>query len=110
MLKNMARGLKDGAIAIALKAYVNDRLSAYGEVTDCTLNSGESRITLKAMLKGERDAVTATVERYEIQAEGPDRYVVLHKFSTSRTWLTLLLGNMFGGKRYKLPSAVSKLL
>lgn len=110
MIGKLARGVKDGALALALKAYVNDRLSNYGEVTDCTIDSANSRLTIKAMLKGEREAVTATIERYAIETEGSDRYIVLHKFSSSRTWLTLLLTQLFSGKRYKLPAAVSALL
>ncbi|MDR3414988.1 MAG: hypothetical protein P4L83_02280 [Nevskia sp.] len=110
MLKTLARGVKDGAMAMALKAYVNDRLSAYGEVTDCSVDTEASRLTVKAMLKGERDSVTATIERYEMEREGEDCYIVLKQFSSSRAWLTLLLTKLFAGKRYKLPGAVSALL
>ncbi|HWY23408.1 MAG TPA: hypothetical protein VNX47_00730 [Nevskia sp.] len=110
MLRSLARGVKDGALAIALKAYVNDKLGAYGEITDCTVDTDTNRLTAKAMLRGERDPVSATIERYEIQREGEDCYIVLKKISSSRAWLTLLLGKLFADKRYKLPNAVSKLL
>jgi len=110
MLRSLARGVKDGALAMALKAYVNDRLSAYGEVTDCTVDTNTNRLTVKAMLKGERESVTATIERYELEKEGEDHYIVLKQFSSSRAWLTLLLTKLFSGKRYKLPAAVSTLL
>lgn len=110
MLRSLVRGAKDGALAIALKAYVNDKLGAYGEITDCTVDTETNRLTAKAMLKGERDPVSATIERYEIQREGEDCYIVLKRFSTSRSWLTLLLTKLFADKRYKLPGAVSKLL
>jgi len=110
MLKSMARGVKDGAIALSLKALMNDKLRDYGEVVDCSINTGDSRLTVRAMLKGERDPVTATVERYEIESEGEERYIKLHTFSTSRAWLTLLLNKLLAGKRYKIPAAVSKLL
>ncbi|HET7797072.1 hypothetical protein [Nevskia sp.] len=110
MLKGLARGVKDGAIGMALKAYVNDKLSDYGEVIDCTVDTGVNRVTARAMLKGERDAVTVTVERYEIEAEGEVRFISLKQFSSSRAWLTLLLNKLLSGKRYKLPSTVSKML
>ena len=110
MLRMLARGVKDGALGIALKAYINDRLGAYGEITDCTVDTDTNRLTAKALLKGERDPVSATIERYEIQREGEDCYIVLKKFTSSRAWLTLLLNKLFADKRYKLPSAVSKLL
>jgi len=110
MLKNMARGMKDGALAMTIKAFVNDRFKEYGEVLDCVISTADNRLTLRAMLHGERDPVTATVERYDIETEGEDRYIKLLQFTSSRAWLTLLLNKLFGGKRYKIPATVGKLL
>jgi predicted transcriptional regulator len=110
MLRNLARGVKDGALAMALKAYVNDKLNAYGEITECTVDTESGRLTAKAMLKGERESVSATIERYEMVKEGEDTYIVLKTFTSSRPWLTLLLNKLFADKRYKLPGAVSRLL
>lgn len=110
MLRFLARGVKDGALAMALKAYVNNELGAYGEIIDCTVDTDNNRLTAKALLKGERETVSAVLERYEIQQVGEEHYIVLKNFSSSRAWLTLLLNKLFSGKRYKLPSAVSKLL
>ena len=110
MLKGLARGMKDGALAVSLKAYVNDRLRDYGEIVECSIDTQLSRLTVKAMLKGERDPVTATVERYEIETEGEQRYIKLKQFSSSRTWLTLMLNKLLADKRYKIPTAVGKML
>ena len=110
MLRFLARGVKDGALGLALKAYVNDKLGAYGEITDCSVDTDSNKLTAKAILKGERESVTATIERYEIENEGEDYYIVLKKFSSSRAWLTLLLNKLWADKRFKLPGAVSKLL
>lgn len=110
MLRSLARGMKDGALSLALKAYVNDKLGAYGEITDCTVDTDTNRLTAKALLKGEREPVTATIERYEIEHSGEDTFIVLKKFNSSRAWLTLLLSKLLADKRYKLPGAVSKLL
>jgi hypothetical protein len=110
MFRSLARGVKDGALGLALKAYVNDKLGAYGEITDCTVDTETNRLTAKALLKGERDPVSATIERYEVEHQGDETYIVLKKFTTTRAWLTLLLNQLFSGKRYKLPNAVSRLL
>lgn len=110
MLKRMANSMKDGAIAVGLRAYLNERFGDYGEILDCELDSASSRFTLHARLKGERDTVSATIERYELQREGEQVYIVLRSFSSSREWLTMLLQKLLGGKRYALPGAVGKLL
>ena len=110
MFGKMARGMKDGALALSAKAYLNDRFREYGEVIDCHLDTKENNLAITALLTGEHEPITATVERYELQREEGDTYIVLHEISSSRVWLSRLLTRLFSGKRYKLPSAVSKLL
>lgn len=110
MLGRIAKGMKDGALGLALKAYLNDRLSDYGEVLDCSVDTTKSRISVRALLKGERDPINVAVERYELTREGERVYATLHAFSSSRPWITMLVSKVFTGKRYKLPSAVGGLL
>lgn len=110
MFGRIAKGVKDGALGIALKAFVNDRLSHYGEVLECSVDTARNRISIRALLKGEREPINAAVERYELSREDDVVYATLLSFSSSREWLTLLIGKLFTGKRYKLPSAVGSLL
>lgn len=110
MFGALARGVKDGALAIPLKAFINDKFSQYGEITDCSIDTKSNKLVLHALLKGERERITATIERYEIEREGEDAYIVLKKFTSSREWLALLLNRFLKDKRYKLPSAVTKFL
>jgi hypothetical protein len=107
MLGKMAKSVKDGAIALGLRAYVNEKFGEYGEVIDCQVDTAASSLTV---LKGERDTVSATLERYELQREGEQLFIVLRNFSSSREWLTLLLNKLLSGKRYPLPSKVGALL
>lgn len=110
MLGKIARGMKDGALGVAIKAYLNDQLSEFGEVQECKVDTRRSRIEIRALLKGEKEPVKAAVEQYELSEDGERLYATLRSFSSSRPWLTLLLQKLFTGKRYKLPSAVGKLL
>jgi hypothetical protein len=114
MLGKIAKSMKDGALGIALKAYVNDRLGEYGEVLACNVDTGKSRIAARVLLKGDKEPITAAVEKYELSTEGEGEaqvlYATLRKFSSSRPWLTLLLTKLFTDKRYKLPNAVRNLL
>lgn len=110
MLGKLANSLKDGALGIALKAYVNDRLGDYGDVLDCSVDTSKGRIAVRALLKGDKEPINAAVEKYELEREGDVVYATLRKFSSSRPWLTMLLGKLFTDKRYKLPSAVRNLL
>lgn len=110
MLGAIAKGMKDGALGLAIKAYINDRLRDFGDVKDCSVDTAKGRIEIKALLKGDKETITAAVEKYELVREGNDLYAVLRSFSSSKPWLTLLLTKLFTNKRYKLPGAVGNLL
>jgi len=102
--------LKDSAMSIALKAYLNDKFSEYGEVLDCEIDTAAARISVHALLHGEASPVAAGVERYEIKKDSQGAYIVLHQLNGSRAWLTTLLNSLFAGKRYGIPSTLGALL
>lgn len=102
--------LKDGAMAIALKAFLNEKFKAYGEVLDCQIDTVTASMSLHALLHGESAPVTVTVDRYEVKRDSEGPYIVLHQLASSRAWLTTLLNSFFSGKRYAIPSALGALL
>lgn len=110
MLGSLMRGAKDTAIAMALKSMVNDKLGMYGEITDCSIDTQKSNLTAQALLRGEREKVSVKLDRYEIERDGAEHYIVLKTFTSSREWLTVALNRFLSGKRFKLPAAVTKLL
>jgi hypothetical protein len=110
MLGALARGVKDGAIGLSIKSFVNDRFAEFGEVTSCSVDTKAGKVMLEAQLRGERERVSAVIERYEIEREGEEAHIVLRNFSSSREWLTVALNRWLKDKRFKLPAAASKLL
>ena len=110
MLGALARGAKDGALSMLIKSFVNEKFGMYGEVSDVAIDSKNNKLVAQVLLKGERERVTATIDRYDIERVGEEHFIVLKRFSSSREWLTLLLNRFLKDKRYKLPAAVSKFL
>ncbi len=110
MLGKFAKGMKDGALGLALKSFLNDKLQRFGEVLDCQIDTGNGRVQLTAMLKGEKETVTASIERYELEKDGDDNYIRLKSFSSSREWLTVILTERLTDRQFKLPAAVSSFL
>jgi hypothetical protein len=106
----MLRGIKDSAVSMMVKAYLNDKFKEMGEITEVSLDTAASKLAIVARMRGETEPVSATIERYELETEGPDRYIVLKEFVTSRAWLTAGLNQFLVGRRFKLPAAVSKML
>ena len=102
--------IKDTALAAALKGYLNEKFSAYGQIQGCSLDTARGRLVLDALLKGEREPIKATLEHFELVREGGKPFMVLHEFSSSRQWLGLLLTKLFTGKKYPLPTACAALL
>lgn len=110
MLANAMRSVKDNALALAAKAWLRERFSQYGEITDCAFDTQVNSFTIEVMLRGETQPITATVLRYEIEKTPKGNFVRLKRFDSSREWLTMLLTQLFAGKRYPLPGMLSKLL
>ncbi|HEY9545440.1 MAG TPA: hypothetical protein VIR56_05510 [Solimonas sp.] len=110
MLGRLGKSMKEGALSVALRAYVNDRFSEYGEVLDCQIDTKENRLTFRVMLRGEKEPASGSIDRYQIEREGDDVYLKMRSFSTSREWITLLLNQLLAGKRFKIPSKVAGLL
>ena len=110
LLGKLVGGVKDTALGVSLKSFLNERFADYGDVLDCEVDTKANRVQVHVKLRGEREAISAAIEKYEIKDTADGRVVVLHKFSTSREWITKLLTRIFSGKQYKLPGAVSKLL
>lgn len=110
MLGKFASGMKDGALGVALRAFLNEKLSAYGDINDCKVDTRRQRISARARLKGETEDVVVTIDRYELDQEGEKLFATIRQVSASRPWMSLLLSRLFTGKRYKLPSAVRNIL
>lgn len=110
MLGFVARSVKDRALSLALKTWLNDRFREFGEITDCVLDSDAGSLKLEAMLKGEKEPIVAVLEHFDMEKKGNERVIVLHEFSSSRPWLGALLTRLFAGKRYPLPGAVAAML
>ncbi|MEK6806817.1 MAG: hypothetical protein AABY95_09255 [Pseudomonadota bacterium] len=110
MVLGMMRDMKDNALALSMKKWLNEKFSDLGEVLDCSLDSKACTLEMKLKMPGETGPIMLKLDRYEIEKENGDRYIVLHQFSSSREWVGRLLSRLFNGKRYKLPAAVSALL
>ncbi|MGH8460295.1 MAG: hypothetical protein ACRESS_01680 [Stenotrophobium sp.] len=106
----MLKDVKDAALGLALRAFINERLGDYGEVTLCRVNTRKKHVTLNALLDGEKEVVTATLEGFDLEQSRRGVFIVPRAFNSSRPWLTRLLNALFAGKRYALPPALGALL
>ena len=106
----MFQNLKDKALAVAIRTVVNERYHEFGNAEECDIDTEANSLVLRALLHGEKETVTAFVERYDIRREDGETYLVVEKISASREWLSTLLAKLVTGKRFRLPTPVALLL
>lgn len=109
-LANIASRIKDRTLALSFKTFFNERFGDLGQATECRVDTRTSRISLTAVMHGEREPVTAVLEHYELETIDGQRYIVFRRFSSSRLWVDKLLTLAFADKRYRLPTAINRLL
>lgn len=110
VIGKIGKAMKDGAIAVAIKTWVNDRYGDYGEIRDVVVDTASARIEAHMMMRGEREAITIKIDRYELIKDDGKAFLTIHKLSTTREWITLLLNKLLDGRRFELPGAVARFL
>lgn len=110
MLRRMARGMRDGAIAMALRAWINDRYGEFGRVTDLNLDISKGTLHAIVELNGEAEPISARIDRFTLHEEDGQHYVLIHAVSASRDWIGRVLNRLGAGRRVTLPGSVGKLL
>lgn len=96
---------KDRIVAKSAKAHFNKFVGRYGTVLDLQLSTVKRSVSVTILFKGEqipieihlREYTLSTVEgKFALQIDG-------RKIDTSREWLTELLHDQVGVKRFVVP-------
>lgn len=110
VLGRIGKVMKEGALGVAIKTWANDRYGDYGEIREVSVDTKAARIVAKVQMRGERDIITVTVDRYELIEEGAKVFLRITKLTTTREWITLLLNRLLDGRRFELPASVGRIL
>lgn len=110
MLGRIGKAMKDGALGVAIKTWANDRYGEYGEIREVNVDTRAARIVAKVLMRGERDVIAITIDRYELIEDGGKTFLKISKLTTTREWITMLLNRLLDGRRFELPASVGKIL
>lgn len=110
VIGKFGKAMKNSAISMGLKAFLNDRFGKYGEVLDLSLDTEQSKIVAHAMLRGEKEPLTINIDRYKLLQEDGKTFLTIEEVSTTREWITTLLNRVLDGRRVELPSGVRHFL
>ena len=106
----MLKKMKDTALSKGLKAAINYKVKAYGEMIGLKLDSESKTIALELMLEGEKEPLHVKVNRYELREEGGRYYLTAEDIVTSRAWINTVAAQYLHGQKFEIPAEYAKLL
>jgi hypothetical protein len=109
VIGRIGKAMKDGAIAVAIKAWANDRYGDYGEIRDVDVDTRAARIVARVQMRGEREIIVVTIDRYELVEDKGKVFLRIIKLTTTREWITRLLNRLLDGRRFELPASVGRI-
>ncbi|MGB1561976.1 MAG: hypothetical protein ACPHN2_10795 [Sinimarinibacterium flocculans] len=110
VIGRIGKAMKDGALGVAIKTWANDRYGDYGEIREVNVDTRAARIVAKVMMRGEREVIAVTIDRYELVEDGGKTFLKINKLTTTREWITRLLNRLLDGRRFELPASVGRIL
>jgi len=98
--------LKDKGVSLAAKTAINVYLQkeGYGEMLKLNLDSQNKKLDAEIMLKGEKEPLSVSIDRYEIIDRDGETFIKLSGIETSREWINILVASEVEGKEFKIPS------
>jgi hypothetical protein len=109
VIGRIGTAMKDGAIGVAIKAWANDRYGDYGEIRAVDVDTRAARIVAKVQMRGEREIIAVTIDRYELIEDNGKLFLKIIKLTTTREWITRLLNRLLDGRRFELPASVGRI-
>lgn len=113
MLESFSRAfkaVKEGAIEVAAKAYLNRKIGNFGSVTRLEIDPRAGTVSVEVQLKGEVSPIAVNVGSYTLVQKGDAQYITLRDVRASREWIGLAVEEYVAGREFKIPEAVAKLL
>ena len=109
LVKGAINQVKDTGAASAIERWLARELADYGEVLDFKISSADRRAELHVLLKGEKEALTVTIEKYELSSQGSEDFIIVRQAHTSREWVNAVLRKFLIDKKHKIPGQYSSM-
>ena len=86
------RELKNSEISSFTKKYINSKIKLYGKIINIKIDSKNKNIELEVLLKGEKENIFITIEKYEVVYK--ENSIKFENFTASREWIERLIKNV----------------
>ncbi|HEX2866080.1 MAG TPA: hypothetical protein VHO03_03510 [Ignavibacteriales bacterium] len=96
-------GIKDRLVSKGAEKVINNLFEDIGKISDLAIDSRNKAIRLTVDLKGETRPLSVDIREYEVLEEGSHYYMIIHRFSSSREWMTTAFEKFFKGMKLPIP-------
>ena len=104
------RSSKDAAIGVALRTFLNGRLSAIGEVAELSLDTSARSARVRIALRGDAEPLELHVRKYALDADEDADWLTLVDVAASREWLGASLRQFVVGRPIRIQRTAAKAL
>ncbi len=110
MFGGLVNSMRDRAVEVAAKSFLERQMNGFGEVTRLELDSREKVIAAEVRLAGEACPVSVRIGRYEIRRRDGESFLVVDDVTASREWIGAAARQHVAGREFKIPNALAVML
>jgi hypothetical protein len=109
-MSNPFTSLKETALGLALRAFINREIEPFGSVSQLALDTTRKTLRAELDLKGEPSPISINVAAYELSEKNGVVHIAFQNVTTSREWITAVLNKYVVGHTFPLPNAARMFL
>ncbi|SPE51196.1 conserved hypothetical protein [Verrucomicrobia bacterium] len=109
-LADRFREVKDGAVEMVAKTFLNREIERFGAVMKLEIDSKAKTMWAELALKGETGPIAVKIGRYELVQENGVTAISFQGATCSREWISVVLNEYLADRKFQVPDAVKKLL
>ena len=102
--------VKDKAFETSARAFLNNKIAEFGNVTSLAVDTRQRRASLSAELKGESAPISVEIGSYDIIELNGQMCIRVLELTASREWLALAMRRYLVGKLVPIPASVMPFL
>ena len=103
-MSNPFTSLKEVALEVALKAFINREIEAFGVVRQLAIDTSKKTIRVELDLKGEPSPISVDIASFELSERDGRLHIVFQEMSATREWICAVLKKCVVGRAFPLPN------
>lgn len=102
--------IKDPLLSKTLKAVLARLVADFGTVSNLSIDTNSKAVSLTLQLLGESAPFEVNVQSYELSERDGSTYLVVRRFSTSKSWLDIVVRKYAPSLQFVIPNEYASLI